>query len=140
MSFQVVAGLPPCQVDIYLLLSFMEFLHQNGHSKSNIANYMAAVRTLHIVQGLSTHPFRDQRIPLYLKALKITAPFSPATRPTLDIQTLKSLLLICDILPHPPVLKLFILVASSPFSDFQTFFPTPQLGLTIHDIWPEEIS
>ena len=49
MAFQVVAGLPPCQVDIHFLLSFMEFLHQNGHSKSNIANYMAAVRTLHII-------------------------------------------------------------------------------------------
>ena len=79
----MVAGLPPSEVDIQFLLSFMEFLSQNGHSKSNIANYMAAVRTLHIVHGLPTQPFRDEIIHLYLKALKITAPFAPLSRPNI---------------------------------------------------------
>ena len=99
MLYQVVAELPPCQVDIHFLLFFIEFLYQNGHSKSNIANYMAAVRTLHIIYGLPTQPFRDKRIQLYLKALKINAPFNPATRPTLDVAKLNSLLLICDTVP-----------------------------------------
>ena len=123
MSFQVVAGLPPCQVDIHLLLSFMEFLHQNGHSKSNIANYMAAVRTLYIVHGLPTQPFRYQMIQLYLKALKIAAPFSPSIRSTLDIQTLKSLLLICDILPHPDVFKALYLTCFFSFLRLSNILP-----------------
>ena len=101
MLYQVVARLPPCHVDIHFLLSF----HQHGHFKFNIANYMAAVRTFHIIHGLPTEPFRDQRIKLYLKALKINAPFNPATRPTLDVAKLNSLLLFCDTVPHAITFK-----------------------------------
>ena len=105
LLYQVAAGLPPSQVDIHFLLSFMEFLCQNGHSRANIANYMAAIRTLHILYGLSTHPFRDQRIQLYLKALKISAPLDPTIRPTLDIQKLQLLLMYCDTVPHSTIFK-----------------------------------
>ena len=83
----------------------MSFLCRNGHSKANIANYMAAVRILHIIYGLPTEPFRDQRIELYLKALSSNAPLAPNTRPTLDVAKLQSLLLFCDTAPHPITFK-----------------------------------
>ena len=110
MLYQVVLGCPappppPCQVDIHFLLSLMEFLHQNGQSKSNIANYMAAVRTFHIIHCLPREPFWNQRIQLHLKALKINAPFNPATHPTLDVAKLNSLLLFCDTVPHDITFK-----------------------------------
>ena len=105
MLYQVVAGLPPCKVDIHVILSFMEFLNQNGHSRANIANYMAAVRTLHIIYGLPTNLFQDQRIQLYLKAIQINAPLIPSTRPTVDVSNLHSLLLFCDTVPHSRTFK-----------------------------------
>ena len=83
----------------------MEFLNQNGHSKANIANYMAAVRTLHIIYGLPTESFQDQRIQLYLKALQINAPLNPSTPPTIDVSKLHSLLLFCDTVPHSTSFK-----------------------------------
>ena len=83
----------------------MEFLCQNGHSRANIENYMAAIRTLHILYGLSTHPFRDQRIQLYLKALKISAPLDTTIRPILDIQKLQLLLMYCDTVLHSTIFK-----------------------------------
>ena len=98
-------GCPPFQVHIDLLLSFMEFLHQNGHSQPNIANYMAAIRAMHIVNGLPKDAFRDQRVPLSLKALKISAPFSPSLRTSLDISTFYALLQFCDTAPHPVIFK-----------------------------------
>ena len=94
---------PPPQVHIDLLLSFMEFLHQTVIP--NIANYMAAIRVMHIAHGLPTDPFRGQRIPLYLKALKIYVPFLPSLCPSLDIPTLYALLQFCDTAPHPIILK-----------------------------------
>ena len=123
LLFQVVAGLPPSQVDILFLLSFMEFLSQNGHSKASIGNYMAAVRILHIVHGLPTQPFRDERIPLYLKALKITAPFAPASCPTLDISTLQALILHCDQLPHPIIFKALYLTCFFSFLRISNLLP-----------------
>ena len=74
LAFQVVAGLPPCQVNSQFLLSFMEYLYQNNLSSPHIANYMAALRAFHIVHALNTEPFRDERIPLFLKSVKIQAP------------------------------------------------------------------
>ena len=71
VTFQVVAGLPHYQVNTEILLSFMEFLHSNGLSANHIANYMAALRALHILFALQTDPFKDERIPLFLKALKL---------------------------------------------------------------------
>ena len=44
IAYQVAAGLPPCEVNTEILLSFMEFLHHNSLSSSHIENYMAALR------------------------------------------------------------------------------------------------
>ena len=54
LTFQVVAGLPPCQVNTKIVLSFMEFLHLNAIAPTHMANYMATVRAFHIVRGLQT--------------------------------------------------------------------------------------
>ena len=123
MLFQVAAGLPPCQVDIHVLLSFMEFLNQNGHSKPNIANYMAAVRTLHIIYGLPALPFQDHRIQLYLKALQINAPLKPSSRPSIDISTLQALLAFCDTRPHPLTFKALYLTCFFSFLRLSNILP-----------------
>ena len=123
LSYQVAAGLPTCQVDTHLLLSFMEFLWQNGHSKANIANYVAALRTLYIIHGLPTQPFTDQRIQLYLKALKLNAPFQPTIRPTLDIAKLHSLLGFCESVPHSNVFKALYLTCFFSFLRLSNSLP-----------------
>ena len=64
IAYQVAAGLPPCQVNTEILLSFMEFLHHNSLSSSHIANYMAALRAFHIVHSMPTLPFKDERFPI----------------------------------------------------------------------------
>ena len=121
--YQVAAGLPSSQVDTQILLSFMEFLCQNGHSKPNIANYMAAVRTLFMLHGFFTESFRDQRIQLYLKALKINAPFQPTIRPTLDIQKLQSLLKYCDSVPYSMTFKPLYLTCFFSFLRLSNILP-----------------
>ena len=95
VTFQVVAGLPHYQVNTEILLSFMEFLHSNGLSANHIANYMAALRALHILFALQTDPFKDERIPLFLKALKLQAPLSITARSHIDINTLSSIVTLC---------------------------------------------
>ena len=73
IAFQGAVGLSPYQEDICLLLAFLKFLLQNGISASHLANYLAALRAFHIIHGLDTTAFIDERIPFFLKDVKIQA-------------------------------------------------------------------
>ena len=66
LAFQVAAGLP-LKVTVEILLSFLEYLHQNTITSAHMQNYLAALRSLHILHGLDTSPFRDQRLAFTLK-------------------------------------------------------------------------
>ena len=68
LVFQVAAGLP-AKVTVEILLSFLEYLHQNGVTSAHKQNYLAALRSLYILHGLDTSPFRDQRLLLFVKAI-----------------------------------------------------------------------
>ena len=52
-AFKLAAGLLP-QVNTQTLLSFVEYLSLNHHSKANIASYMDAIIAFHIIYGLET--------------------------------------------------------------------------------------
>ena len=84
----MAAGLSLHQVDIHILLAFMEFLVQNGLSQTTIANYMAAVRAYHIVYQLPTAPFTDQSIQFFQKSLRINASLKPIKRNPLTVDLL----------------------------------------------------
>ena len=43
MAFLVAALLLPSQVDVHILLAFMEYLCQNKFTPSNISNYLAGI-------------------------------------------------------------------------------------------------
>ena len=46
LAFLLSAGLHFSQVTTIILLAFMEFLHKNGLSQTNISNYMAGIRAI----------------------------------------------------------------------------------------------
>ena len=70
----------------------MEFLVENGQSQAHIANYMAALRAYHIIHNLPTALFKDERIQLFQKALKLKAPFKPMKRSLLTIDLLEKII------------------------------------------------
>ena len=88
----MAAGLPLQQVDIHILLPFMEFLVDNGQSQAHIANYMAVLRAYHIIHNLPTAQFKDERIQFFQKALKLKAPFKPIKRSLLTIDLLEKII------------------------------------------------
>ena len=127
IAYQVAAGLPPCQGNTEILLSFMEYLHQNSISSSHIANYMAALRAFHIIYSLHTSPFKDQRIPLFLKSVKLQAPFSPVTRSYIDLSTLEAILSQCEKFPHPSIFRPLYLLCFFSFLRLSNILPhTPK--------------
>ena len=76
LYFLEKAQISPFQVTTVIILAFMEHLHHKGLSHANISNHMAAIRAMFIVYGLNTAPFKDERLPLFIKSLNINAPLS----------------------------------------------------------------
>ena len=77
LAFLVAAGLLLNQVTTVTLLTFLEFLADQGLSPSNIVNHMVTIRSQFLLYGLDTSPFRDDRILLFQKSLMYTKAFFP---------------------------------------------------------------
>ena len=107
----MAAALSPQQVDIQILLAFMEFLVQNGQSQPTNLKYMAALRAYHIMHNLSTDPVKDGRIQLFQKSLKIHAPFRPMQRNLLTIDLLSKIIQQCQTLPFSFIFSPLYLLA-----------------------------
>ena len=77
----------------------MEYLVKYGFSVANISNdYITAIRSMLIIYGADLSPLRDQRIPLFVKLIKINTSFKKKTalQLQLDEATLYSISLPCD--------------------------------------------
>ena len=59
----------PGEINVQLLLAFLEYLHQNNCTVSNIANYSAAIRALSIIYDLPTECFKHQKIQMFIRSL-----------------------------------------------------------------------
>ena len=57
------------KVDHFILIMFMQYLSENGCSASNIANYMARVRSQCIMYDIDTSPFRYEQIQLFYRSI-----------------------------------------------------------------------
>ena len=68
------AGLPLQQVDISVILTFMEYLHSQNCKVASISNYIAALRSFFILYDLPTAVFKDHKIQYFIKALQLTRP------------------------------------------------------------------
>ena len=74
---------------------------------------MAALSAYHILHGLNTAPFIDERLSLYLKSLKLQAPLAPSMSflpSSLDIQLLTLILSACDLMKFTIIFKPFYLL------------------------------
>ena len=69
----MVAGLSLQQVDISVIVTFMEYLHSQNCKVASISNYMAALGAF---LELSTAVFKDHKIQYFIKALKLNRPCS----------------------------------------------------------------
>ena len=140
IAFQVAAGLLDYQVTVKLLLSFFEYLHQNHISSGQLQNYLSAIRAMHIVNGLKTAAFKDERLSLFLKASRIHRPFRPRVLAHLDISLL-DIVKQCDQFQFPVVYKpLYLLMFFFLFLDCQMFCLILLPNSITLDIWQELMS
>ena len=135
LLFLIPAELSLSQLDTLQLLFFMEFLCQNGLSPSNIANYLAAIRANFIICGLPIHFMQDDRIHLFLIAIKINRPLALENQSVFSDSMLQNIIEACSHLQHTCVfIALYTFLLSSFFGlsnvllhTTQSFDPSHQL-------------
>ena len=71
ITFLVAVGLSPLQVNSSHILMFLEYLHENSISPSNIENYLSVIKTVTAKHGLPVTHFSDQRVHMFIHALKL---------------------------------------------------------------------
>ena len=71
---------------------------------------MAGIRALFIAHGFSTIYFKDKRIPLFLKSLKIKALLNPMVVCLISIGTLQQILSLREYLESSLVFKALLLL------------------------------
>ena len=95
---------------------------------------MAALRAYHILHGLNTNPFKDERLALYLKFLRIQAPLARSRSSVVDVQLLTKIVQTCEFFPaiFKPIYLLcffsFLWLSNIPPHSVPTFDYTRQLA------------
>ena len=84
LAFLVVLDLSLHQISTIDILVVMEYLTESGMSPDNIVNHLTAIISLCITYACDTTPFQDQRLPLFVKSLKINRSFQPRTTLLVD--------------------------------------------------------
>ena len=123
MAFLVVSGLHPCEVNVQLLLAFLEYLYQNNCAVSNIANNLAAIRALSIIYDLPTECFKHQKIQMFIRSLKLNRPLTLRSQSVLDEHMLNQVILACHQLQNPLVFSAIYLLAFSSFLRLSNIVP-----------------
>ena len=80
LAFLVALDLSLTQVSTLDVLAFMEYLLEFGMSAANITNHLTAIRSMLIIYNCDASAFRDQRIPLFIKSVKINRPVQPVLK------------------------------------------------------------
>ena len=123
MAFLVVSGLDPARVNVQLLLAFLEYLHQNHCTVSSISNYLAAIRALSIMYDLPTDCFKNKKIQMFIRALKLNRPLTLKSHSILDEHMLKQVLLVCHELQNSLVFSAIYLLAFFSFLRLSNIVP-----------------
>ena len=105
------------------ILAFMEYLHQGGFTAANITNHLTAIMSCCIVYHINTAPFRDHRLPLFIKSIKINRPLQPLWNLIVDENMLLSICTMSSMLPFPKVFKALYLLTYFSFLRLSSILP-----------------
>ena len=123
LFFLEKAQITPFQVTTVIILAFMESLYQKGLSQANISNHIAGIRAMFIVYGLNTDPFKDERLPLFIKSLKINAPLALKGQKIITVNMLQKIIDISQTLDHLLVFQTLYLFTFFSFLRLSNILP-----------------
>ena len=85
------------QVNVNVLLAFLEFLFCNGTKYSQLLNYVSAICTFCLMYDFNIPDLKHSKINLYLKAIQKSTSFSVKLHHLIDFPLLNSIISTCDL-------------------------------------------
>ena len=89
----------PVSISVHNILSFLEYLYQNGLSSKVIKNYLSSISSVSKFFNLDTSSLADISISHHLRSISINSSFRPTPRGIFD--TLYQISKACDTLSDP---------------------------------------
>ena len=96
LAFLTFINLQPYQVNVDVILAFLECLNFNSVGISQMNNYISAIKSLSLRFNLPLQHLEHQKISLYLRALQKTTPAKMKLKTIIDVPFLKLIVNKCD--------------------------------------------
>ena len=101
-------------INVKVILSFLECLVKNSSSSCMVANYVSAIRASFVMYDLSYYMLDHPKIKYFLKSLRINRPVVTPHN-IINISRLIDISLACDLLTSPQVFRAAFLWDFLPF-------------------------
>ena len=97
LAFLVFCRLEIHQVNVNLILAFLECLVVNKVKYSQLLNYISAIKTMSSAYDINLCGLDHPRLHLYLKSIQKASPFHVKMHHIIDIPFLKAIVEKCDL-------------------------------------------
>ena len=104
-------------------MAYLQYLTDNGVSVNMISNNLSALKATFIIHQLDHSVFQSQQISYFVKALKINKPLTVVQRNIMSLDTLKTLVSLCNTIPSGQTFKAAFLLAFFAFLRISNIAP-----------------
>ena len=109
VAFYLFSRILPVDVNVKVILLFMECLVQNQCSSAMVENYVSAIKSSFVLYELPFVVFDHPKIKYFIKSLKINRPLTLKTHNLMPLSMLRRISIACLDLPHRVVYKVVFL-------------------------------
>ena len=139
--FCIFNGVVLVDVNVKVILAFLECLVQNKCSNAMVENYVLAIKASFVLYELPFVVFNHSKIKYFIKSPKINSPLTLTSHNLIDLHILGRISTACLDLPHRVVYRAIFLTAFFAFMRLSNLAPHslptfgPSRHLTGHDVF-----
>ena len=123
IAFCIITKCALFQVNVRVILSFMECLVKNSCSPCMVANYVSAIRASFVLYELPHHILDHPRVKYFFKSLRINRPVVVIPHNIITTSRLIDISVACDLLTFPQVFRAAFLLGFFAFLRLSNLVP-----------------
>ena len=105
VAFCIFSGVLLVDVNVKVIVAFLECLVQNQCSSAMVENYVSAIKASFVLYELPFVVFNHPQITYFIKSLKINRPLTLRPQNLIDLPMLRRISIACLDLPHGVVYR-----------------------------------
>ena len=123
IAFCIVTKSALSNVNVQVILSFLECLVKNSCSSCMVANYVSAIRASFVMYDLPYHMLDHPKVKYFLKSLRINRPVVVTPHNIITTSRLIDISLACDLVTSPQVFRAAFLLSFFAFLRLSNLVP-----------------